>query len=219
MMSLHTGLDYPRRSSDSSISAPDDDLDARFERDVLPLRNRLYGAAFRLTGNKHDAEDLVQETILHAYAGFRTFREGTQLMAWLYRIMRNNWINQYRRKKRRGQEDFVGSITDDQLATYAAHNVDPPRSAEVAALEAMPDSEIRSALMALREETRMAVYYADVAGYKYGEIADMMNTPVGTVMSRLNRGRRRLRSTLSTVASQRGFAAGAAHDCRVSPAL
>jgi RNA polymerase sigma-70 factor, ECF subfamily len=198
---------------------PDDDLDARFERDVLPLRNRLYGAAFRLTGNRYDAEDLVQETILHAYAGFRTFREGTQLMAWLYRIMRNSWINQYRRKKRRGQEDFVGTITDDQLATYAAHTVDPLRSAEVAALESMPDNEIRSALMTLREDTRLAVYYADVAGYKYGEIADIMNTPVGTVMSRLNRGRRRLRSTLSTVASQRGFAAASAHGCRVSPAV
>jgi RNA polymerase sigma-70 factor, ECF subfamily len=219
MMLPHIGVDHPGRSSESSGSTPDDDLDARFERDVLPLRNRLYGAAFRLTGNRCDAEDLVQETILHAYTGFRTFREGTQLMAWLYRIMRNSWINQYRRKKRRGQEDFVGTITDDQLAAYAAHTVDPLRSAEVAALESMPDNEIRSALMALREDTRLAVYYADVAGYKYGEIADMMNTPVGTVMSRLNRGRRRLRSTLSAVASQRGFAAASTHDCRVSPAL
>ena len=189
---------------------PDPASDARlaacFERDVMPLRNRLYGMALRLTRNKQDAEDLVQDTILNAYAGFRNFREGTNLMGWLCRIMHNSWINSCRKKRRRQAEVSVGSISDDQLAAYAVHTVNEARSAEVTALESLPDTEIKAALMTLHEESRLAIYYADVGGFSTREIADMMNTPVGTVMSRLHRGRRRLRSILVMVASQRGFA-------------
>jgi RNA polymerase sigma-70 factor, ECF subfamily len=186
-------------------------LAARFERDVIPLRNRLFTGAIRLTHNQHDAEDLVQETMLHAYRGFATFREGTELMGWLYRIMHNNWINHWRKRRRRA-EVAIGSITDDQLTAYSAHGVNHMRSAEVAALDSMPDGEIQAALMMLDEKYRLAIYYADVEGYSSREIAEMMNTPVGTVVSRLSRGRRRLRTNLVPVANQRGFAipAGAA---------
>jgi RNA polymerase sigma-70 factor, ECF subfamily len=182
------------------------ELAARFERDVVPLRGRLYAGAIRLTRNQQDAEDIVQEAILHAYRGFGTFREGTDLMAWLYRIMHNTWINHCRKKQRRRGEVAVGSITDDQLTAYAARSGNDMRSAEVTALDSMPDSEIRAALMTLREQFRLCVYYADVEGYSYKEIAEIMNTPVGTVVSRLNRGRQRLRTNLLSVACQRGFA-------------
>lgn len=187
-------------------AASDARLAACFERDVIPLRNRLYHIALRLTRNKQDAEDLVQETILNAYAGFRTFREGTNLMGWLYRIMHNSWINSCRKKRRRQAEVSVGSISDDQLAAYAVRTVNEVRSAEVTALESLPDTEIKAALMSLHEESRLAIYYADVEGFSSREIADMMNIPVGTVMSRLHRGRRRLRRILCMVATEGGFA-------------
>jgi RNA polymerase sigma-70 factor, ECF subfamily len=177
-------------------ASSDDGLAVRFEREVIPLRNRLYGRAIRLTLNQHDAEDLVQDTILHAYSGFHTFHRGTDLMAWLFRIMHNTWINNWRKKQRRIGEVSVGRITDDQLATYAARTAGEVRSAEVAALELLPDSEIKAALMTLHETFRVTVYYADVEGFSTREIADIMNAPVGTVMSRLHRGRRRLRTTL-----------------------
>ena len=205
-MSPHSIDDRRGQSVVFPDPASDARLAARFERDVIPLRNRLYGMALRLTHNKQDAEDLVQDTILHAYAGFRTFREGTDLMAWLYRIMHNSWINNWRKKRRWRAEVSVGSISDDQLAAYAGRTAKVVRSAEVAALESLPDSEIKAALMTLHEESRLAVYYADVEGFSYREIADMMNVSVGTVMSRLHRGRRRLRKILFVVASQRGFA-------------
>jgi len=183
----------------------DSELAARFERDVTPLRNRLFGAAIRFTHNQQDAEDLVQETILNAYAGFRRFRQGTDLMAWLYRIMRNTWINHWRKQRRRATEVPVGRITDDQLAAYASHGANDLRSAELAALDAVPDAEIAAALMTLHEAFRLTVYYADIEGRSNREIADLMNTPLGTVMSRLHRSRLRLRTQLSSVADQRGY--------------
>lgn len=184
------------------LRAHESSADARFERDVITLRNRLYGGAIRMTRNKQDAEDLVQDTMLRAYAGFGTFREGTDLMAWLYRIMRNSWINQCRKKRRRCAEVSSGAMSDEQLATHAART-SGVRSAEVTALEFLPDNGIQAALLALREGSRRAVYYADVAGFSNGEIADMMNCPVGTVVSRLHRGRRRLRTALLANAARR----------------
>jgi RNA polymerase sigma-70 factor (ECF subfamily) len=181
---------------------PDHELTARFAREVLPLRNQLHGKAIRLTRNQQDAEDLVQDTILNAYAGFRTFHEGTNAMAWLHRIMRNTWINHWRKKQRSCHEVSVGRVTDD---------VDPGDenlcSAEIAALRLQPDTEIKAALMALNAKFRLTVYYADVEGFSIKEIARIMEVPVGTVISRLHRGRRSLRASLLSVASQYGYSA------------
>jgi RNA polymerase sigma-70 factor, ECF subfamily len=178
-------------------------LDERFEREALPFMSELYAAAVRMTRNPADAEDLLQETYLRAYRAFASFQEGTNLRAWLYRILTNAFINTYRKRQREPQ-----TVSDDELEDWYLYDklgMDAAEaSAEATVLENLPDQDVQDALASLPEQFRLAVLLADVEGFSYKEIAQILDIPIGTVMSRLHRGRRALEKRLWGVMRERG---------------
>ena len=180
------------------------DRNDRFERDALVFMDQLYSEALRYTKNPEDARDLVQDTYLKAFNSFHQFEEGTNLRAWLYRVLTTTFINTYRKDQRRPQL-ASGELEDWQLAEAQSHTSDLGKSAEVEALENLPDSDIKRALQEIPEEFRIAVYLADVEGFSYKEIADIVEVPAGTVMSRLHRGRKLLREKLADYAKELGY--------------
>jgi RNA polymerase sigma-70 factor, ECF subfamily len=183
----------------------DEALAARFERDAIPLLDAFYPQAMKLTRNRAEAEDLLQETAAKAFAGFHGFRDGTNLGGWLYRILLNTHISGYRKQQRRPTQWLTDEITDGQLLAEARHSSTGLRSAEDQVLDLLGDNDVREAMRQLPEKLRTAVYYADIEGRRFKEIAELTNAPIGTVMSRLHRGRHRLRSLLADVARDRGY--------------
>jgi RNA polymerase sigma-70 factor (ECF subfamily) len=166
--------------------------------------DQLYAAALRYTKNPEDARDLVQDTYIKAFTSFHQFEDGTNLRAWLYRVLTTTFINSYRKKQR---QPLIANneLEDWQIDRAQSHTSDLGKSAEVEALENLPDSDIKNALQELPDEFRMAVYLADVEGFSYKEIAEIIDIPAGTVMSRLHRGRKLLREKLADYARELGY--------------
>ncbi len=204
----HTGphpVGWPTMDSEQT-TAPEteDERRARFERDALPYLDQLYGGALRMTRNPADAEDLVQETYVKAYAAFHQYKDGTNIKAWLWRILTNTYINSYRKKQRQPKRSGA-ELEDWQFVQAGVQPSEGLRAADVEAMVNLPDPTIVRAVESLPEEFRTAVLLADVEGLSYKEVADRMGTPVGTVMSRLHRGRKRLRDLLADYVHEEGL--------------
>lgn len=197
-----TRLDWPVMDETASSDPRRD-----FEEQAIPFMDQLYAAAMRMTRNPADAADLVQETFVKAYGAWSTFTQGTNLKAWLYRILTNTYINIYRKRQREPYQGTIDELEDWQLGGAESTTASSSRSAEAEAIDRMPASAVKDALQQVPEDFRLAVYLADVEGFAYQEIADIMKTPIGTVMSRLHRGRRMLRELLADYAAERGIAA------------
>ena len=182
-----------------------DDRDRLFAEQAIPLIDQLFGAALGMTRNRADAEDLVQETFMKAYTKFHQYQQGTNIKAWLYRILTNTYITHYRKAQRSPKRSGGEEVEDWQLAAAASHDEKGLVSAEAEALDNIPSSQLRTALESLSEDQRVVVLLSDVEGFAYKEIADMLDIPIGTVMSRLHRGRRNLREGLSALAAEYGI--------------
>jgi RNA polymerase sigma-70 factor, ECF subfamily len=191
----------------AEVARGEPSLEERFEREAIPFMPEMYAAALRLTRNRTDAEDLVQEAFLRAYRGFGGFEPGTNLRAWLYRILTNAYINIYRKRQREPV-----TVSDDELPEWWLYeklgNEGVEASAEARVLESLPDEDVQEALASLPEQFRLAVLLADVEGFSYKEIAEILDIPMGTVMSRLHRGRRALEKRLWGVMQERGLVRG-----------
>jgi RNA polymerase sigma-70 factor (ECF subfamily) len=179
----------------------------RFTAEAMGYMASLYSAALRMTRNPSDAEDLVQETYLKAYRAFGSFQEGTNLKAWLYRILTNTFINTYRARRRRPEQSELDEV--EELYLYrrlgGLEAAAASRSAEEEVLDHFTEAEVKQAVEALPEQFRLAVLLADVEGFSYKEIADILDVPIGTVMSRLHRGRRALQKALHDFGAARGL--------------
>mgnify|MGYP001819361753 FL=1 len=182
---------------------------ADFADQAMQYAPQLYSSALRMTRNRADAEDLVQETFLKGFRSFDSFTDGTNLRAWLFRIMTNTYINKYRAKQRRPDETDLGEIEDlylyKNLGTLQDSSIG--RSAEESLMELLPDDEVKAALEDLPDNFRLPVILADVEGFAYKEIAEMLDIPIGTVMSRLHRGRKAMQKALHDYALARGLVA------------
>ncbi|HEX6261660.1 MAG TPA: sigma-70 family RNA polymerase sigma factor [Actinomycetota bacterium] len=193
----------PRSVTTVRTDASREELDRRFELEAIPLLEDMYGAAMRLTRNPADAQDLLQETYLRAYRGFAGFEQGTNLKAWLYRILTNSYINLYRKRQREPQ-----TVSDDEVEEWYLYSrlreSDLEPSAEAEVIERLPDEDVQAALASLPDVYRMAVILADIEGFSYKEIASILDVPIGTVMSRLHRGRKALERALWDIVRERG---------------
>jgi len=180
---------------------------ATFADQAMEYAPQLFSAAMRMTRNRADAEDLVQETYLKGFRSFHTFTEGTNLRAWLFRILTNTYINRYRAKQRRPDETDLADVEDlylyHRIGTLADASVG--RSAEQTLMEMLPDDEVKSALESLPDNFRLPIVLADLEGFSYKEIAEMLEIPIGTVMSRLHRGRKSMQKMLYEYARERGL--------------
>ncbi|HUG87734.1 MAG TPA: sigma-70 family RNA polymerase sigma factor [Actinomycetota bacterium] len=193
----------PRRGAGAvRTEASREELGRRFELEAIPLLEDMYGAAMRLTRNPADAQDLLQETYLRAYRGFAGFEEGTNLKAWLHRILTNTYINLYRKRQREPK-----TVSDDEVEEWYLYSKlresDLEPSAEAQVIERLPDEDVQAALASLPDVFRMAVILADIEGFSYKEIAAILDVPIGTVMSRLHRGRRALERALWDIVRER----------------
>ena len=201
LMSEHTaGSGMPDPTQETDVQRRE-----RFERDAMVYVDQLYSAALRMARNPADAEDLVQEAYTKAYSAFHQYKPGTNLKAWLYRILTNTYINLYRKRQREPLRTSTDTVEDWQMAQAAEHTPTGLRSAESVALDRLPDSDVKAALQSIGEDFRLAVYFVDVEGFSYKEAAEILGVPIGTVMSRLHRGRKNLRELLADYAKDRGL--------------